>query len=93
VLDSKCAAAQAGFVFIGHGEANVIYFSTPPRRILAASSPHPRFERHSVDCRRPNYVGSMTNFHDLEMTSITGEQVSFDQFKGNLALVVNVASA
>ncbi|MFT4773167.1 MAG: glutathione peroxidase-family protein [Candidatus Azotimanducaceae bacterium] len=35
----------------------------------------------------------MTNFHDLKMTSITGEQVGFDQFKGNLALVVNVASA
>jgi len=35
----------------------------------------------------------MSNFHDLEMTSITGEQVSFDQYKGNLALVVNVASA
>jgi|TARA_R110002110_G_scaffold387116_1_gene598880 glutathione peroxidase-family protein len=34
----------------------------------------------------------MANFHDLEMTSITGEQVGFDQFKGNLALVVNVAS-
>jgi hypothetical protein len=49
--------------------------------------------RHSVDCGRGNYVGAMTNFHDLEMTSITGEQVSFDQFKGNLALVVNVASA
>ena len=35
----------------------------------------------------------MTNFHDLEMTSITGEQVGLDQFKGILALVVNVASA
>lgn len=42
---------------------------------------------------RTNYVARMTNFHDLEMTSITGEQVSFDQYKGNLALVVNVASA
>ncbi len=40
-----------------------------------------------------NYVYRMSNFHDLEMTSITGEQVSFDQYKGNLALVVNVASA
>jgi hypothetical protein len=40
-----------------------------------------------------DYVADMTNFHDLEMTSITGEQVSFDQYKGNLALVVNVASA
>lgn len=34
----------------------------------------------------------MTRFHDLEMTSITGDQVSFDQFQGHVALVVNVAS-
>ena len=40
-----------------------------------------------------NYDVFMTNFHELEMTSITGEQVNFDQYKGNLALVVNVASA
>jgi hypothetical protein len=63
------------------------------QRHHAASSPHHRLERHSVNCGRANYVGSMTNFHDLEMTSITGEQVGFDQFKGILALVVNVASA
>jgi hypothetical protein len=86
VLDSKHAAAQAGFVFIGHGDVDVIHFSTPP-------SPHHRLERHPVNCDRPNYVGAMTNFHDLQMTSITGEQVDFDQFKGHLALVVNVASA
>ncbi len=49
--------------------------------------------RHDGPTRLTNYVGPMTNFHDLEMTSITGEQVSFDQYKGNLALVVNVASA
>ena len=34
----------------------------------------------------------MTNFHDLEMTSITGEQVSFGQFRDQVTLVVNVAS-
>jgi hypothetical protein len=67
--------------------------TTNHRRIIAASSPHHRLERHSVDCGRANYVGPMTNFHDLEMTSITGEQVSFGELKGNLALVVNVASA
>ena len=32
-------------------------------------------------------------FHDITMTSITGDQVSFDDFRGKLALVVNVASA
>jgi hypothetical protein len=58
-----------------------------------ATGQHHSLVRHSANCHRHNYVGPMTNFHDLEMTSITGEQVSFDQFKGNLALVVNVASA
>jgi hypothetical protein len=38
-------------------------------------------------------VSVMTAFHDLEMTSITGDQVSFDDYSGKLALVVNVASA
>ena len=47
----------------------------------------------STPARKTDYVADMTNFHDLEMTSITGEQVTFDQYKGNLALVVNVASA
>jgi len=32
-------------------------------------------------------------FHDITMTSITGDQVSFDDYRGKLALVVNVASA
>jgi glutathione peroxidase-family protein len=35
----------------------------------------------------------MSTFHDFEMTSISGEPVSFDQFEGQLCLVVNVASA
>ena len=34
----------------------------------------------------------MTDFHDLQMASITGEQVDFDQYRGQLSLVVNVAS-
>jgi glutathione peroxidase-family protein len=34
----------------------------------------------------------MSTFHELSMTSITGEQVSFDRYKGTLCLVVNVAS-
>ena len=32
-------------------------------------------------------------FHETTMTSITGDQVSFDDFEGTMALVVNVASA
>ena len=52
---------------------------------LAVSAP---LASHSTDT-----VASMTAFHDLEMTSITGDQVSFDDYRGKLALVVNVASA
>ena len=35
----------------------------------------------------------MNRFHELEMTSITGEPVAFAQFRGQVCLVVNVASA
>jgi len=34
----------------------------------------------------------MSQFHDLEMSAITGEQVSLSKFQDNLCLVVNVAS-
>ena len=34
----------------------------------------------------------MTLFHDLEMNSITGEPLSFKQYKEQICLVVNVAS-
>lgn len=34
----------------------------------------------------------MTTFHDLTMTSITGEDVDFSQYEGTVSLIVNVAS-
>ena len=34
----------------------------------------------------------MSSFHEMEMTSITGEKVSFEKFKDQVCLVVNVAS-
>lgn len=34
----------------------------------------------------------MSAFHGFEMTSITGDQVSFDRFEGQICLIVNVAS-
>jgi len=34
----------------------------------------------------------MTDFHAFEMTSITGERISFERFRGRVCLVVNVAS-
>jgi glutathione peroxidase-family protein len=35
----------------------------------------------------------MSSIYDIEMTSITGEQVSFDRFRDQVLLIVNVASA
>ena len=37
-------------------------------------------------------LSPMSTFHDFEMTSITGDQVSFDEFQGQVCLVVNVAT-
>lgn len=34
----------------------------------------------------------MTDFHSIEMASITGEPVSLSKYQDNLCLVVNVAS-
>jgi glutathione peroxidase-family protein len=34
----------------------------------------------------------MSQFHELQMDSITGENVDFSEFQGNVSLVVNVAS-
>ena len=34
----------------------------------------------------------MSTFHNLTMNAITGEPVSFEQFKGAACLVVNLAS-
>ena len=38
------------------------------------------------------YSSTMSKFHEFEMESITGEPVSFQQYAGKVALVVNVAS-
>jgi glutathione peroxidase-family protein len=35
----------------------------------------------------------MSAIHGLQMESITGEQVDFDRFRGQVLLIVNVASA
>ena len=34
----------------------------------------------------------MSRFHELKMDSITGENVDFSEFEGNVSLVVNVAT-
>ncbi len=38
-------------------------------------------------------VDAMASIYDLEMTSITGEQVDFERFRDQVLLIVNVASA
>jgi hypothetical protein len=38
-------------------------------------------------------VAAMPSIYDLEMTSITGEQVDFGRFRDQVLLIVNVASA
>ncbi len=35
----------------------------------------------------------MTDFHALQMTSITGDVIDFERFRDTACLVVNVASA
>jgi len=35
----------------------------------------------------------MSSFHDFEMVSLEGEQVSFSDFADSACLIVNVASA
>ena len=34
----------------------------------------------------------MTAFHDLQMNDISGQPLSFKEYKGQICLVVNVAS-
>lgn len=34
----------------------------------------------------------MSNFHELHMASISGDDVDFGQYRDQMALVVNVAS-
>ncbi len=47
-----------------------------------------RDERESFNERR----NEMSDFHSIEMQSITGEPVSLSKFQQNLCLIVNVAS-
>ncbi len=63
---------------------------SPPLRCVAT------FVRTGDRCRsdgRRLVSAPQSTFHEFEMTSITGDQVSFDRFRGQLCLVVNVASA
>jgi len=34
----------------------------------------------------------MSHFYDISMSSITGDTVSFDGYRGQVCLIVNVAS-
>jgi glutathione peroxidase-family protein len=35
----------------------------------------------------------MSSIYELSMTSITGDQVDFERFRGQVLVIVNVASA
>ena len=39
-----------------------------------------------------DWEGRTLAFHDITMDSITGEPVSFEQYKGHVCLAVNLAS-
>lgn len=47
----------------------------------------------SADRPRLRYGADMSSIHDLRMTGIDGETVDFDRFRGQVLVVVNVASA
>jgi Glutathione peroxidase len=67
------------------------------RRLAGAGVSHDsddaarRWHRLMMACR--GTLRRMSSIHELSMTSITGEQVEFDRFRGQVLLVVNVASA
>jgi hypothetical protein len=71
-------------------------WSTRSTRRPTATAP-PRFleplsHEAGTPTTRSDRVRPMSAFHDLEMRSITGDQVAFEQFRGQICLVVNVAS-
>ena len=39
-----------------------------------------------------NYGRSVNDFYDLTMSSISGDPVHFDRYRGQVCLIVNVAS-
>jgi len=65
--------------------------STVPSRIRSRPVAAP--VSGSDDAEPGTMVARMSTFHDFEMTSITGDQVSFDRFEDQICLIVNVASA
>jgi len=52
-----------------------------------------QYQPVSVRPRCPGATVGRMSFHDITMTSIVGDQVDFSDYEGQLALVVNVASA
>ncbi len=61
----------------------------PMMRLVATEPVWPQ----SVPRQAPtSTVTDMSSIYDLQMESITGEQVDFDQFRDQMLLIVNVAS-
>jgi hypothetical protein len=64
-----------------------------PAAIVERSTLRSSTASRRVATIQPTMVSQMSTFHDFEMTSITGDAVSFDQFENQICLIVNVASA
>ena len=62
-------------------------------RPLAAPTPSSSATSSRALVSAHTRVNQMSTFHDFEMTSITGDALSFDQFEDQICLIVNVASA
>ena len=45
-----------------------------------------------IDGHRTTRGGTVSTFHELTMDAITGERLSFEKYKGQACLVVNLAS-
>ena len=50
------------------------------------------FSSHKKIIESPNQIPPPVSFYDLEAITISGERISFDQFKGKKVLIVNTAS-
>lgn len=49
-------------------------------------------DRSPVHCPHPQRECNLMNIHDLTMTGISGEDISFADFRDEAMLIVNLAS-
>ena len=64
-------------------------------RCCTAGSPIRKYwhwSRRDIECVLLGMGNDMSKLYDIEMTSITGEPVSFSEFRDEALLIVNLAS-